>query len=56
MFCYVPALHCATSPWPNSVSQTDCLVFLYVLLIKGLQVDLYPGVITLVLRKAFYGY
>jgi hypothetical protein len=32
------------------------LVFLYVLLIKGLQVDLYPGVITLVLRKAFYGY
>ena len=32
------------------------LVFLYVLLMKGLQVDLYSGVITLALRKAFYGY
>ena len=32
------------------------LVFLYVLLIRGLHVDLYPGVITLALRKAFLGY
>ncbi|MEW6670127.1 MAG: tripartite tricarboxylate transporter TctB family protein [Thermodesulfobacteriota bacterium] len=32
------------------------LAFLYVLLIRGLHVDLYPGVITLALRKAFLGY
>lgn len=43
--------------WKSSLGvSAGSLVFLYVLLIKGLQVDLYAGVITLALRKAFWGY
>ena len=30
--------------------------FLWIVMIYGLRVDLYPGVIMIALRKAIYGY
>ena len=43
--------------WKSSLGvSSGSLVFLYVVLIQGLHVSLYPGFITLILRKALYGY
>jgi hypothetical protein len=43
--------------WKASLGVSiGCLVFLRIVMIYGLQVDLYGGSVTLLLRKTFYGY
>jgi predicted permease len=41
---------------PSLFVSLGCFAFLWVVMVYGLRVDLYPGVVVLVLRKAFYGY
>ena len=43
--------------WRSSLGvSAGCLAFLYVVMIYGLNVDLYPGCVMIALRKALYGY
>jgi predicted secreted protein len=43
--------------WKPSLGVSiGCLAFLYVVMIFGLRVDLYPGRLILIARKALYGY
>jgi Tripartite tricarboxylate transporter TctB family len=43
--------------WKSSIGvSVGCLAFLYVVMIYGLNVDLYPGCVMIALRKALYGY
>jgi hypothetical protein len=43
--------------WRSSLGVSiGCLAFLYLIMIYGLRVDLYQGIVVLALRKAFYGY
>jgi hypothetical protein len=43
--------------WKPSLGVSiGCLAFLYVVMIYGLRVDLYPGRLILVARKTLYGY
>lgn len=43
--------------WRSSIGvSVGCLAFLYIVMIYGLRVDLYMGIVILALRKVFYGY
>jgi predicted secreted protein len=43
--------------WKPSLGVSiGCLAFLYMVMIYGLRVDLYPGILILIARKALYGY
>ncbi len=43
--------------WKPSIAVSlSCFAFLFVVMVYGLKVDLYPGVVVIMLRKAIYGY
>jgi hypothetical protein len=43
--------------WKSSLGVSlGCFAFLWVVMVYGLKVDLYPGAVILTFRKAFYGY
>ncbi len=43
--------------WRSSIGvSVGCFAFLWIVMIYGLKVDLYPGLIMIALRKAIYGY
>jgi len=43
--------------WRSSIGVSlGCFAFLWIVMVYGLRADLYPGVVVLMLRKAFYGY
>jgi hypothetical protein len=43
--------------WKPSLGvSVGCLAFLFVVMVYGLNVDLYPGSLILMARKALYGY
>ncbi len=43
--------------WKPSIAVSlSCFAFLFIVMVYGLKVDLYPGVVVIMLRKAIYGY
>ncbi len=43
--------------WKSSVGvSVACFAFLWIVMVYGFKVDLYPGSVILVLRKSIYGY
>jgi len=43
--------------WKSSVGVSlGCFAFLWIVMVYGLKVDLYPGSVMIMLRKAIYGY
>lgn len=43
--------------WKSSVGVSlGCFAFLWIVMVYGFRVDLYPGSVILALRKAIYGY
>lgn len=43
--------------WRSSIGVSlGCFAFLWIVMVYGLRVDLYPGIVVIVLRKAVYGY
>jgi hypothetical protein len=43
--------------WKPSIGvSVGCLAFLYLVLVYGFNLDLYPGSLVLLARKALYGY
>ncbi len=43
--------------WKSSVGvSVACFAFLWIVMVYGFRVDLYPGSVILVLRKSIYGY
>jgi hypothetical protein len=43
--------------WKSSIGVSlGCFAFLWIVMVYGLRVDLYPGSVMIMLRKAIYGY
>jgi hypothetical protein len=43
--------------WRSSIGVSiGCFAFLWIVMVFGLRVDLYPGIVMIALRKVFYGY
>ena len=43
--------------WKSSIGVSlGCFAFLWIVMVYGLKVDLYPGSVMIMLRKAIYGY
>jgi hypothetical protein len=41
---------------PSIMVSLSCFAFLFIVMVYGLKVDLYPGAVVVMLRKAIYGY
>jgi hypothetical protein len=41
---------------PSILVSLSCFAFLFIVMVYGLKVDLFPGVVVVMLRKAIYGY
>jgi hypothetical protein len=43
--------------WKSSIGVSlGCFAFLWIVMVYGLRVDLYPGSVMIMLRKSIYGY